>query len=195
METILLIEIILWGACLLIVLHFIGGLIVASLVEKNILYFFAIIFILLLLGFVPAWGFKICLNKYLTKPKPVNLTEACIDGEMRIIYQDTTHFCQSSHEHSTTFTSYLSPTGEVSQKDICIHCLRPFLTHNTPEEDRFCNAIADGVDAYYNSLTVNYTKTDGTRAFYRINGFRPFCDNNRKSGVLHQKNDLFACFL
>ena len=188
METILLIEIILWGACLLIVLHFIGGLIVASLVEKNILHFFAIVFILLLLGFVPAWGFYVCLNKYLKEPEPVNLTETCIDGEMRIIYQDTTHFCPSSHdEHSSTFTSYLSPIGKVSQKDICIHCLKPFLFHNTPEEDRFCNAIAFGVEAYNNSLTVNETKTGDTRAFYGINGFRPFYVNNRKLWVLHQK--------
>ncbi len=95
----------------------------------------------LLIGGFPTWGFYVNLNKYLTEPEPVNLTETCIDEEIRIIYHDTTHFCPSSYEYSSTFSSFLSPKGEVSKMDTCIVCGRPFIDHDTYKEQNYYKAI------------------------------------------------------
>jgi hypothetical protein len=154
METplFLRIEIIVLG---LFLLGIISSVIYNCVKEKTISSFFIGFLGVLVVGGFPAWGFYINLNKYLTKPKPTNVIETCLDGEIRLLYQDTTHLCHPSEKNSTCFTSFLSLNDVILLTDTCTICGKHFLDHYTRQEYRYYEAVAYGTDAYYNSLSAN----------------------------------------
>lgn len=160
----------------IIVLGYISiGLILAviynSFKEKKISSFFIGIIGFLLFGGFPAWGFYINLNKYLTKPEPTHETKVCVDGKLRVQYQDTTHFCHPSDKNSTFFTSYRSPDGEVSKTDTCIICHRSFLDHDTHKEHRYYETVS------YMNESINYC-------------YGPKSDNNVRLAKIGTKNEV-----
>ena len=184
METSLLlrIEIIELGLFLLLM---ISSAIYNCVKEKTISSFFIGFLGVLLVGGFPAWGFYINLNKYLTKPKPTNVIETCLDGETRLLYQDTTHLCHPSEKNSSCFTSFMSLNGIILQTDTCTICGKHFLDHYTCQEYRYYEAVAYGTDAYYNSLSANLEKQPTLNHFY---------DNNKISGALHRKRNPSLVF-
>ena len=177
--TILLITTLELGLCLLIIISMFIYCIYDSFKENSISYFFGGILWILIFGSIPTWGAYIIVNKYCSKPMLTNETEVYINGENRIQYQDTTHLCHPSDKNSTMFTSYLSPNGEVSQKDTCIFCLRPFLAHDTQAEHRYYEAMSymsESMNYCCNFNDVNSIETS-TKCSYETNGFM-VCENN-----------------
>lgn len=180
-------EIITWGMCLLIVIPVFIYCFYSTIKEKSISSFFAGIFWILIFGSIPAWGFYITMNKYCSKPKPTIIMETCKDGEIYMMYQDTTHLCHPSDNNSTVFTSYMPPTGAVSQMDTCIICLRPFLAHDTHAEHRFFDAMSKGTEAYYNSISADLVKKTNIQSFYEVNDIMTCWNNVRRIEFLHPK--------
>ena len=132
------VEIILLG---LYLLGMTAGILYYCFKERKLSSFITGIVAILLFCGLPAWGFYINTNKYCSKPKPTNKTEICINGKNCILYQDATHHCHASDRHSKMFTSLLLPNGKTSQKDICIHCGKSFLHHDTHVEQRYYSAM------------------------------------------------------
>ena len=118
------IEMILLG---LYVLLIVLGLIYSCFREKKVSDIIFGIFGIILLGGMPVWGFWVNANKYYSKPEPTNVVEVYRNDETCKQYQDIAHYCDAEDANSSVFTAILSSSGEVSQKDICIHCRKPFL--------------------------------------------------------------------
>lgn len=80
-------------------------------------------------------------NKAFGNPKPSCQIELYENGEIIIVYQDTTHFCNAKDENSTWFKSRIPIDRKPSKKDICENCGRDYTHHDTHEEQRFFNSV------------------------------------------------------
>lgn len=83
----------------------------------------------------------ILTNKAFGNPKPSCQIELFENGEMMIIYQDTTHFCNAKEENSTWFKSRIPVNRKPSKKDVCENCGMDYTHHDTHEEQRFFNSV------------------------------------------------------
>ena len=87
-------------------------------------------------------------NKTFGNPKPSSQIELYENGEIIIIYQDTTHFCNAKDENSTWFKSRIPINRKPSKKDICENCGRDYTHHDTHKEQRFFDAVSKYGDCY-----------------------------------------------
>lgn len=180
--TFLLVTIIELGICLLIVISVFIYCVYNTFKENSISILFAGILWILLYGSFPAWGLFITAKKYGSKPEPTKTFRTCIDGDSRLLYQDTIHLCHPSERHSTCFTALMSSHIEMSQKDTCIICLRPFLAHDTPAEHRYFKAmsyLSESMDYCCNSNSVNSIEKDN-KCSHGINDFKIYVENITK---------------
>lgn len=125
----------------LYVLLIISGFIYFCFREKKVSDIILGIFGIILLCGMPVWGLGVNVNKYYSKPEPVNVVEVYRNGVSCKQYQDAAHFCDAEDSNSSVFTSIMSSSGEASQKDICIHCRKPFYHHNTLKEHKYYTCI------------------------------------------------------
>lgn len=195
MEAIfLLVAIIEWGICLLIIISVFIYCVYNSFKENSLSHFFAGILWILIFGSVPAWGLYITTKKYGSKPEPTKTFQTCIDGELRLLYQDTIHLCNPTDKQSTCFTALMSNV-EISQKDTCIICLRPFLAHNTQAEHRYYEAMSymsESMIYCCNSNSVNSIESDN-KCSHGINPFKIYVDNITKGRMHSKKTFLYFC--
>lgn len=150
MKIYLLIKIILCG---LFLLGLISAFIYVCFKSENFLTCIAAIFLIILVGYLPACFFYYDVMRYNSQPEPTNKIEKCINGITYIQYQDINHFCHYG-ENATVFTSLMPLDGKASQTDTCIICHKSFLHHDTKDEQDFFQSIIEANEGA--CLAVNH---------------------------------------